>query len=85
MPYYEYICSDCNSKFEIKRCMREIDDPAACPECHGEHVQRQVSRVSSFSHGEGGSVSSLGGGSAGGCGGCSGGTCAGCGSSHSHN
>ena len=84
MPYYEYVCSDCNSKFEIKRCISEIDDPAACPECHGEHVRRQVSRVASFSHGEGGSVSSLGG-SAGGCSSCSGGTCAGCGSSHSHN
>ena len=83
MPYYEYVCEDCNAKFELKRCIAEIDDPAACPECHGEHVSRQVSRVMAFAHGEGGSVSALSGG--GGCASCGGGTCASCGSAQSHN
>jgi putative FmdB family regulatory protein len=82
MPYYDYVCSDCNSKFEIKRCISQIDDPAACPECHSEHVSRQVSKVAAFSHGSGGDVSSLGGGGGGcGCGSCGGGTCGSCGSS----
>lgn len=83
MPYYEYVCEDCNAKFELKRCIAEIDDPTACPECHGEHVARQVSRVMAFAHGDGGSVGELGGG--GGCGSCGGGSCASCGSAHSHN
>ena len=51
MPYYEYVCSDCNSKFEIKRCISEIDDPALCPECNSDHVSRQISRVAAFAHG----------------------------------
>ncbi len=83
MPYYEYVCNDCNTEFELKRCIAEIDDPTACPECHSDHVARQVSRVNAFSHSDGGNVSALGGG--GGCASCGGGTCASCGSAHSHN
>ena len=83
MPYYEYVCNDCSTKFEMKRRLAEIDDPMACPHCHGERVARQVSIVMAFSHGDGGSVSALG--SGGGCASCGGGTCASCGSSHSHN
>ncbi len=76
MPYYEYVCADCQTQFELKRCIAAIDDPANCPACHGEHVARQISKIAAFSHGEGGSVSAVGGG--GGCGGCSGGTCGSC-------
>jgi len=85
MPYYEYVCDDCTTKFELKRCIAEIDNPSACPECHSTHVARQMSRVMAFSHGDGdgGSVSALGNG--GGCGSCGGGTCGSCGSGHSHN
>lgn len=80
MPYYEYVCSDCNTLFELKRAMKEIDDPTACPECHGEHVARQISKVAAFAHGASGSVSSLGGGGGcgGGCGSCGGGSCGNC-------
>ncbi len=83
MPLYEYVCGECNTKFELRRSMKEIDDPAACPECHSSRVARQMSVVMAFSHGDSGSVSSLGGG--GGCGSCGGGTCGSCGVSHSHN
>ena len=82
MPYYEYVCSDCTAGFELKRAMKEIDDPATCPDCHGEHVARQISKVAAFAHGESGSTTSLGGG--GGCGGscgsggCGGGSCGSC-------
>ncbi len=79
MPLYEYVCSECSNKFELRRSMKEIDDPAACPECRGTHTARQISKVTCFSHGDGGSTSALGGG--GGCGSCGGGTCASCGSS----
>ena len=78
MPYYEYVCSDCNALFELKRSMKDIDNPATCPECRGEHVARQISKVAAFAHGESGSVSSLGGGGCG-CGSsCSGGSCGSC-------
>lgn len=83
MPLYEYVCTDCKTRFEIRRSMKEIDNPAQCPECHGDHVARQISQVLAFSHGGGGEVTSLGGG--GGCASCGGGTCAGCGSGTSHN
>ena len=76
MPYYEYVCSDCNTEFELKRSMKEIDDSAKCPECHGEHVARQISKVAAFAHGESGSTTAL---SGGGCGSsCGGGSCASC-------
>jgi putative FmdB family regulatory protein len=78
MPLYEYVCDDCNAQFELKRKMTEIDAPAACPNCHGDHVARQISRVMAFTHGDGGEVSSLG---SGGCGGCAGNSCGSCGSS----
>ncbi len=81
MPLYEYVCSDCSTRFEIRRSMKEIDAPAECPACHGEHVSRQISRVLAFSHGNGGDVSALGGGG-GGCGSCGGGSCGTCGSCH---
>ncbi len=79
MPLYEYVCKDCNAHFEVRRSMKEIDNPTACPHCQGEHVTRQISKVLAFSHGDGGSVSTLGGG--GGCGSCGGGTCSSCGGS----
>lgn len=77
MPLYEYLCSDCNTKFEIRRSMKEIDDPATCPQCHGVRTARQISMVMAFSHSEGGSVSALGGASA--CAGCSSTACGTCG------
>ena len=85
MPYYDYVCSDCDSKFEVKRSMNDLDAPATCPECHGHHTARKVSRVAAFAHGSDGSVSAVGGGGCGSCG--SGGSCGGggCGSCSSRN
>ncbi len=78
MPYYEYVCSDCHTPFELKRSMKEIDNPTTCPECHGKHIARQISKVAAFAHGAGGSVASLGGDGCG-CGSsCSGGSCGSC-------
>jgi putative FmdB family regulatory protein len=77
MPTYEYICSDCNANFELRRSISQIDDPATCPKCSGKHVARQISKVMAFSHGgDGGGVSALGGG--GGCGSCSSTSCGSC-------
>ena len=80
MPYYEYVCSDCNADFELKCAMKEIDDPAECPECHGKHVARQISKVAAFAHGDSSNTISLGGG--GGCGSCGGGSCSTCASNN---
>ncbi|MEW5721413.1 MAG: zinc ribbon domain-containing protein, partial [Chloroflexota bacterium] len=38
MPTYEYVCSDCNTKFELRRSIKHIDDPANCPHCRGSRV-----------------------------------------------
>ncbi|MCI0475689.1 MAG: zinc ribbon domain-containing protein [Anaerolineales bacterium] len=76
MPTYEYICSDCKTNFELRRSIKQIDDPAACPKCRGNRVARQISKVMAFSHGDGGGVSALGGG--GGCGSCSSTSCGSC-------
>jgi putative FmdB family regulatory protein len=75
MPTYEYVCSDCNTQFELRRSIKQIDEPAACPRCQGNHVTRQISKVIAFSH-SGGGVSALGGG--GGCGSCSSTACSTC-------
>jgi len=76
MPLYDYVCADCKTKFEIRRSMKDLDNPAPCPECRGEHTARQVSRVAAFAHGSDGSVSAVGGG--GGCGSCSSSSCGSC-------
>jgi putative FmdB family regulatory protein len=76
MPTYEYVCADCQTQFELRRSIKQIDDPAACPECHSQRVARQISKVTAFSHGESGSVAALGNG--GGCGSCGGASCSTC-------
>lgn len=76
MPTYEYLCSECHAQFELRRSIKQIDDPALCPHCHSARVARQISRVMAFSHGEGGSVSALGGGGCASCSSTACGTCA---------
>ena len=46
MPIYEYLCPDCNGRFQ--KLVRGFSDPAdlACPRCASTAVQRAVSRVS---------------------------------------
>lgn len=75
MPTYEYVCSDCETRFELRRPIKQIDDPATCPNCHSSRVTRQISRVLAFSHSSDGGVSALGGG---GCAACSSTSCSTC-------
>ena len=35
MPVYEYVCGDCETKFEVLRPASRMDDPADCPGGHG--------------------------------------------------
>lgn len=74
MPLYEYLCRDCNTRFEQLRPVGRMDDPARCPQGHtgGQRVLSMFAAISKDSSGE---TSSVGGG---GCAGCSAGNCGSC-------
>ena len=72
MPIYEYICKDCQNRFEILRPMKDSDAPIACMKCESANVSRAIT---AFFAQSGGKVVA---GSGGGCAGCAGGSCAGC-------
>ncbi len=75
MPLYEYYCRRCAGRFELRRPMGRMDDPAACPNGH-EGGERVLSTFAAFAQGEGGTSEPLAG--TGGCAGCVGGDCACC-------
>ncbi len=76
MPIYEYICKDCNHKFEAMRGFSQADDPIKCSHCGSMDTHRAISLCFSKSDG---SVTISAASSGGGCAGCSGGNCAHCG------
>jgi putative FmdB family regulatory protein len=41
MPLFEYLCSDCDRRFE--KIVPRHDSPADCPHCHSQHVEKQLS------------------------------------------
>lgn len=43
MPLYEYVCADCEERFEALRPMRDADAPIACPRCGSERTSRGIS------------------------------------------
>jgi len=75
MPIYEYVCFDCNNKFDALRPMRDADKPIKCKNCQGDHTSRAISLFSARSS-SGATIA----GSGGGCAGCAANSCAGCGS-----
>lgn len=80
MPLYEYICTDCECRFDKLRGFSQADAPAECPQCHGQHARRALSLFASVVHSEGGGseeVHSHGSGCS--CGGCASHNCATCG------
>ncbi|NMC02884.1 MAG: zinc ribbon domain-containing protein [Chloroflexi bacterium] len=79
MPIYEYICQDCQYRFDARRSMADADRPIACPKCGGTHARRGLSRFMVIGGGAAGSSEFSAGGSGGGCSGCSGGSCSSCG------
>jgi len=60
MPIYEFICSKCNSKFELLRPISKVDEEACCPDCQSP-AKRLFSSFAAFSKGEGGMPKPLGG------------------------
>lgn len=70
MPLYEYLCADCQTKFEALRSMSKADDPITCKNCASPHTSRVFSTFAAFSRGHNGQTRTV-------AGGCS--DCAGCG------
>jgi putative FmdB family regulatory protein len=42
MPFYEYTCPKCGTRFELMRAMSQRDEPAACPECGAKKAKREL-------------------------------------------
>ncbi len=76
MPIYEYICNNCNHKFEAVRSFSQADAPIKCDFCGGEDTHRTVSKC--WAIGNGGNMHLETTVSGGGCAGCSGGNCSHC-------
>ena len=47
MALYEYLCRDCQTSFEVRRPMGEVDSSVTCPSGHTD-VRRKLSAFSSI-------------------------------------
>ena len=45
MPVYEYVCDDCNARFERRVAHPDEGAEVSCRECESDHVRRAISRV----------------------------------------
>jgi len=48
MPLYEYICDDCQMRFEALRPFSQADDLLSCPRCQSNRTKRAISRFAAF-------------------------------------
>jgi len=60
MPIYEYVCPDCEFKFELLRPVSQASEAASCPRCH-QSAERVLSTFACFSTDESGLTSPVGG------------------------
>ena len=67
MPIYEYVCSDCNLKFELLRPLSQANEGTFCPSCH-QSAERILSTFACFTTDESGLTSPVGGNSCTSCG-----------------
>jgi putative FmdB family regulatory protein len=74
MPIYEYVCTDCDHKFELIRPVSKSSEAASCPNCH-KPAERVLSRFACFTTDDSGMPMSLAGNS---CDGCSADDCSSC-------
>ena len=72
MPIYEYICPDCNLRFELLCHQTQANESASCLRCHNA-ATRVFSRFASFKKDSEGSSAPIGGSSS--CGTCSATSC----------
>lgn len=78
MPFYEYRCRDCGSKYSLRRSMSQRDSLAQCPECEGANSSRCITMPLAFARSDDGQMRVIGNtGSP--CGSCVATSCAGCG------
>ena len=75
MPIYEYVCADCDVKFELLRRLSQSTEGASCPQCQSS-AERVLSTFACFSRDESGMSSMIGGNSCASCGADSCDTCA---------
>jgi putative FmdB family regulatory protein len=73
MPVYEYICLDCDTKFDALRSMSKADAPIECENCASGHTSRLISLFAAHSNGK------IVAGASKGCASCSTHTCSTCG------
>jgi putative FmdB family regulatory protein len=43
MPIYEYQCTQCGEKFEVRQAIGEDSSAVSCPKCHTENPKRLFS------------------------------------------
>ena len=55
MPIYEYVCSECKSRFELMRPRSECNEEATCPQCNS-NAERIISGFSHYSAAPSGSA-----------------------------
>jgi putative FmdB family regulatory protein len=77
MPIYEYICSECDAKFEQMRPLSQSDKAAECPTCH-KPARRKISAFACFSATAGGASKTIAGTGSHSCSSCSSGNCSTC-------
>ena len=78
MPIYEYVCSDCNLKFELLRPLSEASQKASCPQCH-KSADRVMSACTCFTRDATGLTTAVSGGGSSSCAGCGSSSCGSCG------
>lgn len=47
MPFYEYHCTQCDERFEVRQAMGEDGSKLNCPKCKAGNPQRLISTFSS--------------------------------------
>jgi putative FmdB family regulatory protein len=52
MPIYEYECSRCGHRFELRRGVDESDSDIKCPVCGNKHPRRVLSSFATGSSSE---------------------------------
>ncbi len=75
MPLYEYVCTDCDNRFELIRPVSRATESASCPTCRKD-AERALSRFACFTTDDSGAPVPVGGGSA--CSACSASSCSTC-------
>ena len=74
MPIYEYVCPNCEFKFELLRPLSQASEGASCPRCQ-QSAERIMSVFIGHSTNDGGMLTTIGGNSCSSCGTTNCGTC----------